>query len=197
MRWRTYGDVGILVELEGPQQVVSWCAALEQSTIPAQARPGWSTVLVTSSLSNRLLVDELETLAPEPQSSRPERSLSIDVSYTGEDLDSVAQHTGLTTREVIQLHTQVEYTVVFLGFSRGFPYLSGLDRRLWLPRRDSPRARVPAGSVAIAASQTGVYPQESPGGWHLIGRTNAVLFDPNQQPPSLVQPGDLIRFIES
>ena len=87
------------------------------------------------------------------------------------------------------------YTVACLGFSRGFPYLEGLDPALHLPRRDSPRARVPAGSVAIAAELTGIYPRATPGGWHLVGTTDAVLFDESAEPPALLAPGDRVRFV--
>ncbi len=94
-------------------------------------------------------------------------------------------------------HTAVDYLVAFLGFTPGFPYLVGLDPALHVPRRATPRTRVPAGSVGLAGSQTGVYPTASPGGWQLIGRTEAVLFDPDRDPPALLAPGDRLRFVAS
>lgn len=195
MRWRRYGDIGILVELDGPQAVVRWCAAVSASGLAVQSRPGWSSVLVTSELPVGSLVAALETVSFDDGVVAASRHFDVDLVYDGEDLDSVAERTNLLSRDVIEIHTSVAYTVVFLGFSRGFPYLSGLDQRLWIPRRDNPRARVPAGSVAIAAGQTGIYPQDSPGGWHLLGHTTQVFFDPGQDPPSVIQPGDQIRFV--
>jgi KipI family sensor histidine kinase inhibitor len=98
--------------------------------------------------------------------------------------------------EVVRLHCSTEFVVAFLGFSRGFPYLSGLPSSLRLPRRSPPRSRVPAGSVAIAFDQCGVYPLATPGGWHLLGRTDRQLFDPARQPPSELSPGDRVRFVD-
>lgn len=112
----------------------------------------------------------------------------------GPDLDAVAEHARLSHEEVIARHAAAEYTVAMLGFAPGFPYLLGLDASLHVPRRANPRTRVPAGSVAIGGSQTGIYPRELPGGWHLIGRTPLKLFDPEREPPCLLAPGDRVRF---
>jgi KipI family sensor histidine kinase inhibitor len=121
--------------------------------------------------------------------------VEVAVRYDGEDLPDVAARLGLEVAEVIARHAAPTYTVACLGFSRGFPYLEGLDPALRLPRRDSPRPRVPAGAVAIAADQAGIYPQAMPGGWHVLGRTDAVLFDEAVQPPALLAPGDRVRFV--
>lgn len=118
----------------------------------------------------------------------------IQVRYDGEDLDDVARRTNMSRDSVIDLHSTREYRVYMLGFAPGFAYLGDLDERLSLPRRDSPRKRVPAGSVAIAENQTAVYPSSTPGGWHLIGRTEAIMFDISRDPPSLLAPGDRVRF---
>ena len=118
----------------------------------------------------------------------------IPVVYDGEDLDEVARRTGLTPREVISIHSEAEYRVFVTGFVPGFAYLGILDERLALPRRESPRKRVPPGSVAIAERQTGVYPAATPGGWHLIGTTAERMFDADRNPPSLLQVGDRVRF---
>lgn len=118
----------------------------------------------------------------------------IHVVYDGEDLDEVASRTGLSREDVIAFHCQVEYRVFVTGFVPGFAYLGVLDERLSLPRRESPRKRVPPGSVAIAERQTGIYPASTPGGWHLIGTTVERLFDANRLPPSLLQVGDRVRF---
>ena len=111
----------------------------------------------------------------------------LPVSYQGEDLPRVAQWNGLTVPEVIERHAAVEYMVAMIGFRPHFPYLLGLDRRLITPRLDSPRLKVPAGAVAIGGEQTGVYPENSPGGWNIVGRT-----DPRLLP--VVRPGDTIIF---
>ena len=130
--------------------------------------------------------------------SRTSVAIEIPVSYGGAfgpDLDDVARRAQLDAAEVIRRHTTVDYQVAMIGFAPGFPYLLGLDAALETPRRASPRTRVPAGSVAIGGAQTGIYPGESPGGWQLIGRTPAILFDALRSPPSLLSPGDLVRFV--
>jgi KipI family sensor histidine kinase inhibitor len=118
----------------------------------------------------------------------------IPVQYDGMDLDAVATATGLSRHEVVERHSGREYSVDLLGFVPGWAYLSELDPSLHLPRRAEPRPRVPAGSVAIAAAQTGVYPLDTPGGWHIIGHTDVVMFDPNREPPALLRAGDTVRF---
>ena len=122
------------------------------------------------------------------------RNHLIPVRYDGTDLDAVAAATGLAVDEVIERHSARTYTVDLLGFVPGFAYLSELDPSLQLPRRAEPRPRVPAGSVAIAAAQTGVYPLDTPGGWHIIGRTEIKMFDPMRDPPALLRAGDVVRF---
>jgi inhibitor of KinA len=122
----------------------------------------------------------------------------LPVAYGGQDgpdLAQVAEHAGLTVEEVVSIHTSVSYRVYMIGFSPGFPYLGGMDTRIACPRLGTPRTRVPAGSVGIAESQTGVYPNASPGGWQLIGRTPVRLFDVTAEPPSLLQPGHFVRFV--
>jgi KipI family sensor histidine kinase inhibitor len=113
----------------------------------------------------------------------------------GPDLAEAARLCGISPDELVARHTAATYTVAMIGFAPGFPYLSGLDESLALPRLATPRARVPAGSVAIGGAQTGIYPREGPGGWRLLGRTPRVLFDPARQTPSLLSPGDRVRFV--
>ena len=128
----------------------------------------------------------------------PPRVVELPVLYGGEagpDLEELARHHGLTPEEVVRLHTAGDYLVYMLGFAPGFPYLGGLDERLATPRRATPRTHVPAGSVGIGGAQTGVYPIDSPGGWHLIGRTPLRLFDPQADPPTLLRMGDRVRFV--
>lgn len=126
------------------------------------------------------------------------RTIEIPVRYGGEhgpDLAAVAEQTGLTEDEVIALHAKPDYVVYCLGFLPGFAYLGGLDARISVPRRATPRLRVPAGAVGIAGNQTGIYPLASPGGWQLIGRTDTPLFDPYRETPGLLAPGDTVRFV--
>ena len=124
----------------------------------------------------------------------PARTVRIPVVYDGADLAEVAELTGLPEAEVVRRHAGASYTVAFMGFSPGFGYLTGLDPALRVPRRDSPRQQVPAGAVAVAGEYAGVYPQATPGGWRLLGRTRLAVFDPARTPPALLAPGDSVRF---
>ncbi len=117
-----------------------------------------------------------------------------DAEY-GPDLDFVCQHSGLSHKEVIEIHSNATYLVYMLGFTPGFPYLGGMDDRIATPRLKTPRTSIPAGSVGIAEKQTGVYPIESPGGWQLIGYTPIKLFDPAREEPVLLEPGNYVRFL--
>ena len=145
------------------------------------------------------LCAQLQPLADEPIGCRAieSRVVEIPVCYGGQygpDLAFVAEHNGLTEEEVIYLHAGGDYYIYMLGFAPGFPYLGGLPEQIATPRHATPRARVPAGSVGIAGNQTGIYPVATPGGWQLIGRTPLVLFRPWEDPPSLLLPGDTVRF---
>lgn len=119
---------------------------------------------------------------------------TIDVHYDGADLSLVADRLGVEPTQVVAWHTGATFRVEFFGFAPGFAYLAGLPDQLHLPRRDTPRTSVPPGSVAIASTYSAVYPRASPGGWHLIGRTDAVMFDPRRDPPALLTPGARVRF---
>jgi KipI family sensor histidine kinase inhibitor len=126
------------------------------------------------------------------------RRVEIPTVYGGEfgpDLDFVAGHHGLTTEEVIRIHTSQDYLVYMLGFTPGFPYLGGDLGKIATPRLEKPRMKVPAGSVGIAENQTGIYPIESPGGWRIIGRSPLRLFNPLEPPHFLLAAGDLVRFV--
>jgi KipI family sensor histidine kinase inhibitor len=122
-------------------------------------------------------------------------TVEIEVRYDGEDLATVAHAAGTTVADVISMHSAAAYTVAFCGFAPGFAYLVGLPPALVLPRRASPRPLVPAGSVAIAGEFSAVYPTASPGGWHLLGRTRQVMFDPHADAPALLVPGAAVRFV--
>ena len=121
--------------------------------------------------------------------------VEIAVRYDGEDLSTIAQQCGISIEETINRHVAGEYVAEFCGFAPGFAYLSGLDPILQIPRRDTPRTRVPAGSVSIAAMYSAVYPSASPGGWHLIGSTSAAVWDAERNPPALIEPGRRVRFV--
>jgi len=144
--------------------------------------------------------DAVEALLPEPSSQlAADRILhEIPVCYGGEygeDLADAARTLGFDAASLIARHSAPVYTVAMIGFAPGFPYLLGLDPVLALPRLATPRTRVPAGSVAIGGAQAGLYPRESPGGWRLLGRTPCTLFDAARAKPSLLQPGDRVRFV--
>jgi KipI family sensor histidine kinase inhibitor len=127
----------------------------------------------------------------------PPETIEIPVLYGGRygpDIENVAKHNSLTVQEVIEIHTSTKYLIYMLGFTPGFPYLGGMDKRIACPRLDTPRTKIPAGSVGIAGEQTGIYPLESPGGWQLIGRTPIELFNPERENPILVKPGNYIVF---
>jgi KipI family sensor histidine kinase inhibitor len=163
--------------------------------------PGYTTVTVSfdsaradaeelGAALERLLAD-----APARLSAPLPRTVEIPVRYDGPDLDEVAERTGLSRSLVVERHSARWYRVYLLGFAPGFAYLGELDPSLELARRQSPRTRVPPGSVAIAGLQTAVYPLATPGGWHLIGTTNLRLFDPAADPPALLRVGDQVRFV--
>jgi KipI family sensor histidine kinase inhibitor len=131
-------------------------------------------------------------------SPRPSRLMEIPICYGGEfgpDLEDVAHHCGLSAKAIIARHSCPEYRVFMLGFAPGFAYLGGLDPGIAVPRRETPRLKVPAGSVGIAGTQTGIYPLDIPGGWQIIGRTPLKLFDPSLEEPCLLGPGDRLRFV--
>jgi KipI family sensor histidine kinase inhibitor len=182
---------------------------MEAALISVMRLPGVSDIVPSYSSialhydSRRISYDDLASRLAAMRPVAAERANTarrdphlIPVRYDGEDIEEAAQRCGLTLRDVIDIHSSREYRVFVIGFVPGFAYLGPLDSRLVLPRRDSPRKRVPAGSVAIAEAQTGVYPSETPGGWHLIGRTEMKMFDPGREKPALLSVGDIVRFVE-
>lgn len=204
---KAYGDRALLVEVDGPSQVHRLRAVVESAGVAVETVPGWRTLLVkTAGDPSRLArwLSDVEVTADGPGGGDdPGQSggtasagdlVIVDVVYDGPDLEDVAGMVGRSVDEVVALHTGAEYTVVMLGFSRAFPYLSGLNPALaGISRLATPRTRVPAGSVGIALDQTGIYPMTSPGGWRLVGRTDFVLFDPATWPPSPLRPGGKLR----
>ncbi|HET6210007.1 MAG TPA: 5-oxoprolinase subunit PxpB [Jatrophihabitans sp.] len=196
-----YGDCAVLLELAEPAGVLALRDGLLASRHPAirAVVPAARTVLVEfepSLAGPEQIVALAAECAADRGADRPAgEPVQLPVRYDGADLAAVAEHCGLSVPTLVELHSAAEYTVQFCGFSPGFGYLTGLDERLRLPRLATPRTQVPAGSVAIADEYTGVYPTSSPGGWRLLGRTSAVLFDLHREPPALLAPGTRVRFV--
>jgi KipI family sensor histidine kinase inhibitor len=192
------GDAGLLCEFGDLTTVHRVRAALVAAAYEGvvDVVPGWRTLLVTVADSDRLadVSELLHTLSLPAADDLAGREHRIEVVYDGADLEHVAAHAGVSTEEVIHRHTASTYTVAFLGFLPGFPYLAGLDPLLNTPRRTTPRTSVPAGAVGIAGDVTGVYPRSSPGGWQIIGKAKVALFDVERNPPALLSPGDVVRF---
>ena len=196
-RVRPAGDAALLVEAEGRANRLAAAISAERGTGVLDVVPGATTVLVTTEpgldlarLAERILALPLPEAGPAAAAAA-----EIPVVYDGDDLAEVARLTGLSPDEVVARHAAAEYTVGWMGFSPGFGYLTGLDPALArVPRLAEPRLRVPAGSVAIAGGLAAVYSTTSPGGWRLLGRTTAVLWDPRRDPPALLTPGLRVRF---
>ena len=209
-RLHSLGDAALLCELPPPatlaQQRQIWALAEEALQWPAvhEVLPGMNNLTL---MYDPRLIDatelEIQVLAAWPQLAVPKdesgaRTIEIPVAYGGvhgPDLADVSAHTGLAPEEVVRRHSEAEYVVYLLGFLPGFGFLGGLPPELATPRRAEPRAAVPARSVGIGGSQTGVYPLVSPGGWQLIGRTPLAMFDPQAAEPTLLRPGDRVRFV--
>jgi KipI family sensor histidine kinase inhibitor len=195
MRRYGYGPEAWLIDgVDDPVALAAGIVALGHPGV-TDVVPAESTVVVRCSRSVWSEVgDRLESVTPVVATAGAADVLVVDVVYDGEDLGAVAAATGIPVDEVIGRHVHGEYTVAFCGFSPGFGYLRGLDPVLHVPRRDVPRTAVPAGSVAIAAHYSAVYPRANPGGWHLLGRTTATLWDAAADPPAMLRPGQAVRF---
>lgn len=211
-RFLPAGDKGVVIEFgnsiskEINKKIRSLMLAIEQAELPGimELIPTYRSLLVLyEPLAWKYgdLILQLEKIEanlgalklPEPQ------VILLPVVYGGEygpDLNFVSEHAKLTPEEVIKIHTGTDYLIYMLGFTPGFPYLGGMDERIATPRLQTPRTKIPAGSVGIAGSQTGVYPIESPGGWQIIGRTPVKLFDPAREKPVLLQAGNYVRFYQ-
>ena len=203
MRVRPYGSEASIVDglAVGTaaflrEQVIEQCTAAGVAV--TEVVPAASTLVVTHDENDGELVRQVLSglrVMNTPESELHGDLVEIPVRYDGIDLSDVAAACSLSVEKVIALHSRTEYRVSFCGFAPGFAYLSGLPRELRLARRSSPRPRVAAGSVAIAAEYSAVYPRESPGGWHLIGTTTASMWDVHRDPPALLQPGTRVRFV--
>ena len=199
MRFLPAGRSAVLVEFDDLESVIALHAALRREPLAGviDMVPAARTLMLVhdDSTSMLWLADRLRSRqlqAVEPRGGEP---VEIPVDYDGSDLAEVANRTGLTEDDVVRRHAGAVYVVAFIGFAPGFAYLVGGDPALRVPRRDTPRTKVPAGSVALAGEFTGVYPREAPGGWQLIGRTDVTLWDLAQDPPALLPPGASVRFV--
>jgi KipI family sensor histidine kinase inhibitor len=202
MRLLPCGARAVLVELDDLDAVLGLHAALAADPPEGVTElvPAAQTVLVAfdpAVTDAERLGAAVQQVAFEPGAHPSGELVEVPVTYDGEDLDDVASHAGLSREEVVAAHAGGDYVVAFCGFAPGFGYLTGLDERLHVPRRDSPRKQVPAGAVAVADRFTAVYPRPSPGGWQLIGRTDVTLWDEARDPPALLVPGTRVRFTEA
>jgi len=199
MRFLSCGREAVLVEVDDLDAALSLYAGLRAAALPGVVDlvPAARTVLIrldpaqTSPAAVRAATATIELTAAE---DRVAGTVEIPVSYDGPDLADVAEHLGVGPAEVIARHTGTPWTVAFAGFSPGFGYLTGGDPGLNVPRRASPRTRIPAGSVALAGQYSGVYPHDSPGGWQLIGRTEERMWDLGRPEPALLVPGTHVIF---
>lgn len=203
------GDSAILIQLGDAidpalnARVHALDAILQNIPAIIETVPAYCTLLVhydplaTTYNQIKNIIEEKISLLDD-STHRPSRRLEIPVLYgnaSGLDFDLVATTLALSPSELIRLHSEREYAVYMMGFTPGFPYLGILNKKMTMPRMSTPRTRVPAGSVAIAGSQTGIYPVDSPGGWHILGHTPLKLFDPTSETPFLFAPGDTVKFI--
>jgi KipI family sensor histidine kinase inhibitor len=193
-----YGDRALLVEVADLAAVAALRAALERTPLPGQRGlvPAARTVLVLLDRApTDLDVAALRRLRPAPaEDDAGVETVDLPVVFDGPDLAEVAGLVGRPVPALVEALTAVGFTVAFGGFAPGFGYLTGLPEELHVPRRSTPRTRVPAGSVGLAGPFAGAYPRESPGGWQLVGRTDALLFDVDRDPPALLVPGVRVRF---
>jgi KipI family sensor histidine kinase inhibitor len=187
-----YGDAALLVSHDDPVALAAACRSLDLLDVV----PAAETVLLIAAPGTDLgrLRSTVEDLEVRPVDSVELEPVEITVTYDGPDLAEVAALTGLDRAGIVAAHTGTPWRVAFGGFAPGFAYLSGGDARLHVSRRESARTAVPAGSVGLAGEFSGIYPRSSPGGWQLIGRTDAVLFDLDRDPPALLRPGAEVRF---
>ncbi|WP_181794512.1 5-oxoprolinase subunit PxpB [Streptomyces sp. WELS2] len=200
MRALPVGDDALLVEVASGEEAQALHAMLlrrraEGSLSVREIVPAARTVLLDGLADQDRWAAELTTSRIPQAPSRARELIELPVRYDGPDLAVVAGYWGVSEREAVRIHSGTEFTVAFCGFAPGFGYLTGLPDRYAVPRRATPRTAVPAGAVALAGPYTGVYPRSSPGGWQLIGTTDAVLWDHTRTPAALLTPGARVRFV--
>ncbi|MFJ3286292.1 allophanate hydrolase subunit 1 [Streptomyces sp. NPDC086669] len=200
MRTLPVGDDALLVEVSSGEEARALHAELlrrraEGLLAVREIVPAARTVLLDGLTDPDRLAAELALSDVPPAPAHARDVVQLPVRYDGPDLADVAAHWGVPPDEVARIHAGTEFSVAFCGFAPGFGYLTGLPRRYDVPRRATPRTAVPAGAVALAGPYTGVYPRSSPGGWQLIGTTDAVLWDHTRMPAALLAPGTRVRFV--
>ncbi|MFC3568090.1 5-oxoprolinase subunit B/C family protein [Paracoccus simplex] len=203
MRFLPIGPRTLLAELDDLDQTLALFDALLADPVPGVSEivPAARTLMIRTApgtAADGWLADAVLARQPAPgtpPNARASETVELPVTYDGEDLADVAAHMGLTEAEVIAAHQETTWQVAFCGFAPGFAYMTCDDVRFDLPRRPAPRTRIPAGSVALAGRFCGVYPQETPGGWQLIGRTEVPMWDLSRDPPALLRPGMRCRFV--
>ncbi len=195
MQRQPYGPLAWLIDdVASP---AAWAGALRVMAVPGidEIVPAESTVVVQCTRDRHAAIGQvLDIVVPADHPPQADGELTIDVVYDGPDVGDLADAAQMSIDDVVRLHATGTYEVAFCGFSPGFGYLRGVDRRLDVPRRATPRTSVAAGSIGVAAGYTCVYPSASPGGWYLIGHTNAVLWDADRDLPALLTPGRAVRF---
>lgn len=202
MRFLPVNTDALLIELDNLEQTLALFAALTAQPIAGVTElvPAARTVLVIyrpEMVSRDALIADIGRRDTSGHVERDGKLIEIPVHYNGEDLADVAQLLGITPDEVVRRHTGGTYSVAFTGFAPGFAYLSGGDPTLDVPRRKTPRTRIPAGAVALAGTFSGVYPQASPGGWQILGVTRTPMWDLSRDTPALLQPGYRVRFVDA
>ncbi|MEV7428918.1 allophanate hydrolase subunit 1 [Nocardioides sp. NPDC092400] len=194
VRMRSVGPSAVLVEVEGAAAALALATWARRRGVPAvEVVPAAETVLFdgTEPAALERVLAEWSPTAEPPAGDLVE----VPVTYDGDDLELVAEHWGTSVAGVVERHAALTFVSSFCGFAPGFAYLAGLPEELAVPRLDSPRPRVPAGSVALAGTWCGVYPTTSPGGWRVLGRTGTALWDAGREPPALLAPGTRVRFV--
>jgi inhibitor of KinA len=207
MRIQPLGDTALLAELSARldtavnTRAIALATALKKRRDVRQAIAGYASVTVhfdPDQATHESLAAAIKRLAAKrPPMDEPGRLHRIPVTYDGPDIEEVGERLRLSREKIIEIHSRPIYRVFLVGFVPGWAYLGPLPEELALPRRDVPRTLVPAGSVAIAGRQSGIYPLPTPGGWHLIGRTGVKLFLPDSDPPCLFRAGDRVKFFST
>lgn len=192
---RAVGPSALLVEVADAGQALDLATWLRGAgPLAEEVVPGAGTVLLDGVSDRAAVAARLEAWTPGAAPPRGEL-VEVPVAYDGPDLPAVARAWGMGVDEAVATHAEREYVAAFCGFAPGFAYLAGLPEELAVPRLDSPRSRVPAGSVALAGRWCGVYPTASPGGWRLLGTTDVTLWDQARERPALLAPGARVRFV--
>lgn len=201
MRFLPAGPSAVLVELNDLDEVFSLTAEIDRHRRQGwgdgivDVVPGATTVLLDGVEDPDRIATEMAGWSVPPLDGSPFAKVDIPCRYDGPDLGDVARHWGVAEGDVVDIHASLSHRVAFCGFAPGFAYIDGLGERWQVPRRPAPRPSVPAGSVALGGAFTGIYPRPSPGGWQIIGHTDAPLWDPGRDPPALLLPGTAVHFL--